>query len=101
MVKKDLKILTCEGELTIETSDKWYKEFKKAVKEHMDIRFSFKRIKKLDLSFVQLLISLKNTCDKEKINFEMTGDIPEDVSETLTLAGILKQDFEFKSGSVE
>jgi len=101
MAKNDLKILTCEGDLSIETSEKWYKEFKKAVKEHKDIRFSFKRIEKLDLSFIQLLVSLKNTCDKEKINFEMTGELPEVVKETLTLTGVLRQEVERKEGQAE
>ncbi len=101
MAKNDLKILTCEGDLSIETSEKWFNDFKKAVKEHKDIRFNFRRIEKLDLSFIQLLVSLKNTCDKENINFEMTGDLPREVKETLTLTGVLRQEVEKKTGSTE
>ncbi|MBN1649638.1 MAG: STAS domain-containing protein, partial [Spirochaetales bacterium] len=83
--------ITCEGDLSVENTKYWHEKFKKTAKSSNDIRISLKRIEKLDLSFIQLLIALKKTCENEHIKFSITGDLPEYVQETFHVTGIFKQ----------
>ena len=59
MAKDTFKVITCEGDLSIENTQFWLDKFTKEIKGSKDIRLSLKRIEKFDLSFIQLLIALK------------------------------------------
>jgi anti-anti-sigma factor len=91
MGKENFKVITCEGDLSIENTKFWLEKFTKETKGTKDLRVSIKRIEKLDLSFIQLLIALKKTCDQEEIQFSLTGKLPDEVKKMFLVTGFFKK----------
>lgn len=101
MGKINLKVATCEGDLSIENTEKWHKKFKALIKKGDDIRLAFKRVDRIDLSFMQLLVSLKKSCLEKNINFEVIGMIPDEIKDKLKTAGMYKLGINESIKSVE
>ncbi len=80
--------LVLEGELTLANASEIKNIFSESANEYEKINISLKNIKSIDLSFVQLLKSLKNNTLKNKKKLEIDYDLSQNILELLNNSGI-------------
>lgn len=84
----NILVVTFEGPQTIEKADLIKEQLLTAVQgKKNEILINFSGIKKVDLSFLQLLHAAVLEADKSKKNLSLTGSVPESLVDSVKLAG--------------
>ena len=85
----ELKILF-KGELEIENISLILEEVKTLLKNKKKIEIEINNTGNIELSFLQLLIAIKKTCNKQKATLKISFNIPEETESLLNSAGYEK-----------
>lgn len=79
-----------ENELTIFTIEKLKNKMLETFEHYDTIEFNLKKVHNIDLTFIQLLFSLKNTAQKRNKKISLQADISEDIRLLLNNADLNK-----------
>lgn len=78
---------TLTGDLTIYTIENIRKEIAAGISGDMDILIDVKELKEIDITGMQLLLSLKTTAEKSGRQFKLVN-IPQHIGDTLKMNGL-------------
>jgi len=85
--KKGLNEVVFSGQLTINNIDKIKEDLKKHLKFNKSINIITKDVENMDLTFVQLILSLIKSGKKGEFEVNTSIDVPDDIKLLLTNAG--------------
>lgn len=90
MAKKEkIGKLTYSKELSIQYADKFLTEIKKVFKQNKKIEISVKDVETVDLTFIQLLYSLKKSSEKAKKTISFDIKMNKELEKILFNAGLV------------
>ncbi len=77
-----------EGDASINSEEEFYKLVFPLIPEYNFFKIELKNTQVIDLTFIQLLISLKNTLKSKNKNYTFNIEIPEQMKTILDNSGI-------------
>ncbi|PKP10388.1 MAG: hypothetical protein CVU09_06985 [Bacteroidetes bacterium HGW-Bacteroidetes-4] len=80
--------LTLQGKLNVSHMTELHKELQKATKGSKKIKITLSKVEDADVSTIQLLKAFENTCIANKIETEFQLNLPEDIENLFTKAGL-------------
>ncbi len=91
-ISDNTAIITLEEDLSINnTENNQIETIKKTVNENNNIRIVLKNVEDIDLTVIQLLYSIKKTCEKEDKKLEFDIKLPQKLDTLLKNTGFDKQ----------
>lgn len=91
-VKKPSSVVTLTGTRTIENIIELKNKLDTAVSKKRPIILDFSGLEKIDMSFIQLLMSLWKECQTKNIQLTMTGMMRPSVQERFAVTGLCEPD---------
>ncbi len=88
--KKDELIINCSGQLTINSIEKISEKIKDQIKEVSKVSIDVKEVDNIDLTFIQLIYSIKNSGKKNGYQVAISMELPEDLKSLIINAGFGK-----------
>ncbi len=82
-----------EGDASINSEEEFYRQILPLVSEYNILEVEIKNIEVIDLTFIQLLLSLKNTLKYKNKNYKFSFDISEQMKSILDNSGINLKEF--------
>ena len=82
-----------EGDASINSEEEFYRQILPLVSEYDIIEVEIKNIEVIDLTFIQILLSLKNTLKFKNKNYKFSFDISEQMKSILDNSGINLKEF--------
>ncbi len=81
--------ITITGEITLQYIEDIIEDVRAVVKKFTDFRFVFKNIDGFDLSAIQMIYSIKKSCDEENKKVIFDINLPEDLEQVVINAGFV------------
>lgn len=82
-----------EGDASINSEEEFYRQILPLISEYDILEVEIKNIEVIDLTFIQLLLSLKNTLKYKNKNYKFSFDISEQMKSILDNSGINLKEF--------
>jgi len=83
--------INLQGKLSIMTIETIIPELNSAIDKFSEFNFTLENIEQMDLSAMQMLISIKKTLSSEQKKHTFTFRLSEQMQESVTEAGLLQQ----------
>lgn len=75
------------SELTVQTIEKTKAALDEALNNKTEVEIIAENVESIDLSYIQLILSLNKTYNGEKVTFKFKGDVPGDLRNLLDSTG--------------
>ncbi len=85
------KVFKCSGDLVINHIDKMTTEIKDALAQPTDVSLVIDNPNNVDMTFLQLVVAIRHSCQQAEKNFEVHSTIKDDLKELVVKAGLSKE----------
>jgi ABC-type transporter Mla MlaB component len=83
--------LEINGNLVINHIDKIYREISEKIDFSKPLNISVQNVENIDITFIQILLSLKKEFEEKKLELQISVDLSDDLWSLLKNAGIKQQ----------
>ncbi len=84
-------VLTCKGNLIINNIEKIYAELRDQLHFDMPLVVNIDSPEAIDITFIQLVVSLRKTYEKKGLNVSVNSKLNDDMVELIAKAGLNKE----------